>query len=192
MSPNLSGSADPPPLPWVYDYEEEVRRAGGGFLDKPLFRPVVPVRLAGPTGTSQRYVALVDSGCDHVLAPLWLAETIGVDPDEDREIGVGIGGKTRVVRFADVEMQLVEPAAGMTDADAHAHLEWRCQVGFFVHWADPPWMVLLGQVGFFDQFTVSLSRLSQRLSVSPQAEFDDWFPSVSQASPPLKPPRLRP
>jgi hypothetical protein len=47
-------------------------------------------------------------------------------------------------------------------------------VGFFTQW-DPPWALLLGQVGFFDQFTVTMNRLSQALAMEAANEFDGRF-----------------
>lgn len=180
-----------PTFPWIYDYEEEERRAGGGFIEKPLLRPVVPASLLGPTGESSRIVALVDSGCDHILAPLWLAETIGVEPDENREIGIQIGGQERAVRFADVAVRLYEPGSGPTDSDATRHLEWHCQVGFFLHWGDPPWLLILGQIGFFDQYTVTMSRLAQQLAIEADGEFDGRYVDQAVALPPSPSPRFR-
>lgn len=173
---DYGGAASVSDLPWTYDYQEEARGDGAEFLDKPLLRPVVSVMLANGERVSQRYVALVDSGCDHVLAPAWVAHTIGVEPDEDRQMGVRIGGSARSVRFAEVTLRLMEPGGGPTDASATRYIEWECSVGFFTSWADPPWTVLLGQVGFFDEFTVAFSRFTQSLAVEQQDAFDRRHP----------------
>jgi hypothetical protein len=53
-------------------------------------------------------------------------------------------------------------------------LEWQAPVGFFTQW-EPPWGLLLGQVGFFDRFTVTMSRLSQALALEAAEEFDHRF-----------------
>jgi hypothetical protein len=181
-----------PPFSWTYQYEEEPRAQGSAFLEKPLLRPVVPAALEGPTGESPRIVALVDSGCDHVLAPLWLAETVGVEPDESQQIGIRIGGETRTVRFAEVRLRLFEPGAGTTDSDAASAIDWTCQVGFFMRWSDPPWLLILGQLGFFDRFTVTMSRFSQRLAIEDQEQFDERFASSPVTPSPSGDPRFRP
>jgi hypothetical protein len=36
----------------------------------------------------------------------------------------------------------------------------------------PPWLMVLGQAGFFDRFTVVMSRLSQALAIEDQEPFD--------------------
>jgi hypothetical protein len=51
---------------------------------------------------------------------------------------------------------------------------WQTEVGFFDTW-EPPRPVLLGQVGFFDHFTVSMSHSAQALAVEPWNEFDQRF-----------------
>jgi hypothetical protein len=105
-----------------------------------------------------------------------MAETIGVQPDENRTVRVRIGGESRKVCFQDVRMRLCAPN------EAAGCVEWEAQVGFFMRWGDPPWLVLLGQVGFFDRFTVTMSRLAQRLSVGEQEEFDNRHPPGARAA----------
>jgi hypothetical protein len=43
---------------------------------------------------------------------------------------------------------------------------------------EAPWQVVLGQVGFFDQFTVTFSRQALRLAVEPVEAFDARFDSA--------------
>jgi hypothetical protein len=52
---------------------------------------------------------------------------------------------------------------------------WRAEVGFFNEWTSAPWQVLLGQVGFFDQFTVTFSRTALQLAIEGAERFDDRF-----------------
>jgi hypothetical protein len=46
------------------------------------------------------------------------------------------------------------------------------EVGFFSAWTSAPWQVLLGQVGFFDQFTVTFSRRDFQLAIEDGEAFD--------------------
>lgn len=177
-------------FPWVYPYQEEPRTAGGHFLRKPLLRPVVRVKLVGDRPSSQFHLALVDSGADHVLAPEWMARDIGVTPDSQREIAIRIGGKSRVVRFQDVRVRLVHPDEPEGDREPHHH-EWHTQVGFFMNWPDPPWLIVLGQYGFFDPCTVTMNRESAAVAITEREDFDSRF-GVPIAPPPSKPPRLAP
>jgi Aspartyl protease len=187
--PNWWASANarlaPRPFPWIFPYLEEERVQGGDFLVKPLLRPVVTVRFVGERLGSQNLAALVDSGSDHTVAAPWIAQDIGVRPDSSREIMLSIGGSPRRVRFADVTVQLLPPERGLFEGgyDATEVHEWQIQVGFFTEWQAPPWNVVLGQVGFFDKFTVTMSRQAQALAISDAARFDDWFPQPTAQQP---------
>ncbi len=77
-------------MSWSYDYVEEKRGEGWAWHDKALLRPAVLIQLAGSNPAADTFVALVDSGCDHVLAPEWLARLIGVEPDLNREVSIRI------------------------------------------------------------------------------------------------------
>lgn len=156
-------------------------------------RPIVLVRLVGSRVGEHNIAALVDSGCDHVVAAPWVAQEIGVTPDPNREIRVKIGGARRPIRFADVSIRLLSPEATLGDGshDPQSVHEWEAEVGFFTEWQAPPWGVLLGQVGFFDQFTLSFSRESGALAVSALEDFGARFP-LRPADPPVDAPRFRP
>lgn len=39
-------------------------------------------------------------------------------------------------------------------------------------WSDPPFLIILEQVEFFDEFTVTVSRYAQALTVDHQGDFD--------------------
>jgi hypothetical protein len=45
---------------------------------------------------------------------------------------------------------------------------------FFTQW-EPPWGLLLGQIGFFDRFTVTMNRISQASALEAVDEFDRRF-----------------
>ena len=46
---------------------------------------------------------------------------------------------------------------------------------FFSEWTSAPWQVLLGQVGFFDQFTVTFSRSTLQLAIEDAEGFDKRY-----------------
>jgi Aspartyl protease len=188
--------AAPPAFPWVYPYTEERRVDGAEFLLKALLRPLVIVRFEGERLGSHNVVALVDSGADHILVSPWIAQDIGVTPDPNRSIMSRIGGATRPVQFADVRVILAPPdieidAGGF---DRGRCYEWEAQVGFFTTWQSPPWSVVLGQIGFFDRFTVTMNRQSQALAITAVEDFDDRYPQPPRAAqlPPTRRPRLLP
>jgi hypothetical protein len=155
----------PPPLPWVYPYQEDGPRLGSVVL-----RPIVPITLVAEDAAPPS-LALVDSGCEHVLAAPWLANAVGIDPGHShREIDLGVGGETVKVRFADLTLRLHPPAVDGDDV----YLEWQGEVGFVHHWR-PTWPILVGQVGFLDQFTVTMSRLAQQVAIEAPDSFDERY-----------------
>jgi hypothetical protein len=140
---------------------------------------------------SQNIQALVDSGSDHVLAAPWIAQDIGVTPDASRELMVQIGGANRRVQFADISIQLLPPEFSVTEGgyDPVGVFEWNTQVGFFLEWKNPPWSMVLGQIGFFDQFTITLNRESQALAVTHLEDFDTRYPQLPVDNSAPSPPR---
>lgn len=183
----------PRAFPWIFPYEEELRVEGSGFLRKPLLRPVVLVRMVGSRAGEHNLAALVDSGCDHVVAAPWVAQDIGVEPDANRQIRVRIGGAPRTVRFADVSIRLLPPETPTAEGshDPRQTHEWQAEVGFFTEWQAPPWNVVLGQVGFFDQFTLTFSREARAVAVTALDDFDRRFPPEPAGGQP-PPPRFTP
>ncbi len=58
--------------------------------------------------------------------------------------------------------------------DSGARREWEAPVGFVDGWHSFG-LVLLGNVGFLDHFTVTASRFSQAVAVEDRDRFDDRF-----------------
>jgi hypothetical protein len=155
---------------WRYGYEEEGRASNASPLG-PIYRPVVPIQFVGPNGPSAAvHLALVDSGANSIMTPEWVAMELGIELDDDRSTSVGLGGKPRRVRYAAATLRLLPPS----NLDDEEPVEWETDVGF-MDWGDPPWMVILGQRGFFDTFTVTMSQFSQQLAVHRVQHFDDLY-----------------
>jgi hypothetical protein len=117
----------------------------------------------------QSVLALVDSGSERTLSGMGLARVIDVRPDPDREMVLGVGGAWRKARFTEITLRL-----GSLEVAGDEYLEWEATVGFFTQW-EPPWGLLLGQVGFFDHFTVTMNRISQAFALEAVEEFDRRF-----------------
>jgi hypothetical protein len=154
-------------FPWVFPYGEDLVSRTSAVTDRVILRPFVTVAMVGQE--EQSVLALVDSGSEHTLSGMGFARLTGVEPDPNTETVLGVGGAWRTARFADVTLRL-----GPRDAPPKEHLEWQAPVGFFTQW-EPPWGLLLGQVGFFDRFTVTMSRLSQALALEAGEDFDRRF-----------------
>lgn len=155
------------PFRWVFPYAEDPTSGRTHPTGRIVYRPVVNLTLSGPAEEAT-FLALVDSGAERVLAAPGVARQIGVTPDEDRPVPLKIGGETRLVHPADVTLKIASPSS-------ESDVEWRAEVGFFSAWTSAPWQVVLGQVGFFDQFTVTFSRQALRLAIEPVEAFDARF-----------------
>ena len=82
------------------------------------------------------------------------------DRDVDR-LTLGIGGRVVEALFAPVTIRLYRDHSG------GEFVEWRTDVGFIEPW-DAEFFVILGQIGFFDQCTVAMSRTSLTVHIEPQ------------------------
>jgi hypothetical protein len=154
------------PFPWIFPYTEDVASGPTHPTGRIVYRPVVSITLAGPEPDyDATFFALVDSGAERVLAAPGVARQIGVTPDTDQPTPLKIGGEKRFVHPADVTLRLA-PEPGMPG------VEWQAEVGFFSEWTSAPWQVILGQVGFFDQFTITFSRHGLLLAVEDVESFD--------------------
>lgn len=156
---------------WLYPFfaEPEPRR------DRAVLRPVVTISFEGFDGIVVD--ALFDSGSDHVLADASIADALGIDLTNafDSE-PLGIAGAVVEARFAAVNALLIP----WVPHDI-APIEWSLDVGFIKAWL-PLYPVILGNRGFFDQFTVSLSRFAQTTAVEPSTTFDERFGVLPPAS----------
>jgi hypothetical protein len=158
----------PVPFPWVFPYVEDPDTRPRSPEERSVLRPALELTLVGSSGERQTVLALVDSGSEHVLAAPFLARAIQAEPDPNRELTIGIGGRPRQVRFTDVLLRISPPGA------PDEFEEWQAEVGFFSSWT-PSWGAILGQIGFFDHFCISMSRYSQALAMEPFDAFDKRF-----------------
>ena len=156
---------------WLFRYVEDPADDLSQRLGRqPPYRPVAPVRLVD-RHRAPRVAAVVDSGSERTLASPVLARAIGVDLTSAPEGVIHVGGGPRQVRFATVTIEL---HADLLNDQAPPLDQWDAEVGFFDQWS-PAWAVLLGGVGFFDRFTVTLHRAARAFVVEPQEAFDERF-----------------
>lgn len=159
--------AEPPDLPWIYPYRSDSQSTR---LGKDVLRPFVLVSLAAGDQTTPILRGLVDTGADGILASDLLADQLGIDPDDhDGETTHAVGGRTAIARYRTVELRLHPP-----DPTSDALLAWQAPVGFITDW-DNYGLVLLGSVGFLDQWTVTASRFAQAVAIEERDTFDHRF-----------------
>jgi len=158
------------PLPWLYSYREYLQSTR---LGQPILRPFVPVSLVHRDQSTSRLEGLIDTGADAILASDLLTEELEIDLTENEgEATHAVGGKVLETRYKTIDLRLY-PSDGSEDT----YIQWQAQVGFVKGWHSDG-LVLLGSVGFLDQFTVTASRFAQAIAVEERDGFDDRFGTV--------------
>ncbi len=126
-----------------------------------LYRPMVPVRVKGLTG-SITFLALLDTGADATLLPRSLGEAIGVRIDESRHsLATGIGGEQLVVHLGDV---------GLEVSTGEERYRWWTAVGFaaFPHPEDE--IAILGHAGVLNLFVATFDGEKREVELQPTPE----------------------
>jgi hypothetical protein len=127
-----------------------------------VFRPVIPVDLAGPDGEIDFY-ALVDTGSDDTLIPRYVADELGLGIDDDRVGEVtGIGGEKIPVAKADVELRV-------SDGDSAAL--WNASVGVIGDGDGGGDYVILGHKSCLEFFTATFAGDGRTLELTPNNTF---------------------
>jgi hypothetical protein len=158
------------PLPWLYSYREDGRSTR---LGQPVLRPFVPVSLVHRDQSTSQLTGLIDTGADAILASDLLTVELEIDLTENEgEADHAVGGKVLETRYKTIDLRLY-PSDGAKDS----YIQWQAQVGFVKGWHSDG-LVLLGSVGFLDQFTVSASRFAQAVAVEDRDAFDERFGTV--------------
>ena len=156
-----------PSFPWVFPYTEDVVSRTSAVTNRTILRPAMKVTMVARE--EQASSPWWTRGLSPRFSGMGLARVIDADPDPDREMVLGVGGAWRKARFTEITLRLDAP-----EASRNEHLEWEATVGFFTQW-EPPWGLLLGQVGFFDHFTVTMNRVSQAFALEAVDEFDGRY-----------------
>jgi len=108
-------------------------------------RPEISVKVMGPTG-SVKLDALVDTGSDLTLIPLWIAGQIGVTIDNS--VRWPLGG---------IAGQVIEASPGHVDLEISSKgsfFRWTTVVMFVDYPAGSKATTILGHSGFLDFFRV--------------------------------------
>lgn len=128
----------------IFPYWQEVRDGETRWL--PLVRPT----LAGPSGVSIAVWALADSGAEHNVFSLEVAQALRVDPRDGASVTlVGIGGTEVHGALLPVAFQL-------------GRYRWTAPVIFSRAVAERG---VLGQAGFFAFFTVTFRYRKREVEV---------------------------
>lgn len=159
----------PGDFPWTFPYRPDptLPETGG----RAILRPVLDVTFDGLDVWTP---ALVDSGSRFNLAANWIARGLGIVLDDDDLCHrIRIAGATRVVSFHEVSMG-IRPHLSSGDP----HQRWSAKVGFIKSSWEPPWMIL-GQVGFFDHFTITMQAEVGAMAIEEPKKFRQRFPNAT-------------
>jgi hypothetical protein len=106
------------------------------------------------------------------LASTQLADDMGLDLGASTSrLKLGIGGRSAEAIFAPVQIRLYR------DHSDEEFVTWTADIGFLTPW-DAEFYVILGQVGFFDEFTVSMSRRLLATHIGPEDALADQVNST--------------
>ena len=123
---------------------------------------------------SNKYGALVDSGCDYVLMSRHVADEAMVDLYQGLDHELKIGGALRKLLMVNATIRLCDPSIDNDDERCLVDnmVEWETEVGVFIDWLDPDFQVVLGQVGFFSHFTVTMNHYSRAIVIEELDQLD--------------------
>jgi hypothetical protein len=156
----------PPPFPWIYPYHEDP--AGTKLFDREVLRPMVTVSVAGMRNS---VLGLVDSGSERTIIAPWIGRELGLYPDSDApSIPLGMGGEILPTAIYQASLRLHAP-----DPHGDDYLEWETEIGVPTKWRAPVWNAILGGIGFFNRYTVTMQRDVQAMVVESFETFEERF-----------------
>lgn len=130
---------------------------GGATL---LPRPLLAVRITGPSGSCLRD-SLLDTGADETVLDPSVATLIGVDLNQALEREINLVGRGRIrCRYASVQLRITD---GLSET-----YEWDTVVGFAPF---PLLRGLLGFAGFLQFFDAAFRGADQEVTLLPNARF---------------------
>jgi hypothetical protein len=141
-----------------YPYRQDAQLSWDSKL---VLRPLLPVSLVNGDRETPRLAGLVASGADLTLVSDLLAEQLGIGLEDYEGEGVhrfGIG--VVEARYKTIDLRLHSPDAAET-----GYRQWRAKIGFVQDWHSNG-LVVLGSVGFFDQFVVSMGGSAQAVAIA--------------------------
>jgi hypothetical protein len=153
---------------WLYPFRQDAQLGWHGEL---VLRPLLPVSLVNGDRETPRLAGLVASGADLTLVSALLAEQLGIDLEDYEGEGdhLAAGGVVRA-RYKTIDLRLHAPDAGQGPDAAEGGYrqwrQWRSKIGFVENCWYSDGLVVLGGVGFFDQFEVAIGGPSQAVAIA--------------------------
>lgn len=113
--------------------------------------PSIPITFSGNQKISN--LALLDSGADISVVPKAIADWLGLDLTGERKTAFGIGGK----------VEAVDSKTNILIERGHEKYYLQIPVKVIMDQYDFP--VLLGRLGFFDNFIISFDQSNEKVTL---------------------------
>ncbi len=121
-------------------------------------RPEVPVTMIGPART-RTLLGLVDTGSDHTIVPMSVADNLGLDVNEFAITTANVfGGQSVRLQSGEVVLRLEADGATVT---------WPTLVSFFDFPSEADETIILGHAGFLEFFTSTFDGELESLTLVP-------------------------
>jgi len=160
VSPSCSVLADA----WLFPYTDFGESHAA--LRRPVLRAAFPVRVPGRRRT---FSALVDAGGPVTVVAREVMSAGGGDPvDTGETLPIRLGGRQFSAPLFELTLEALPPG----DLDVPA-IEWRGIVGVLSPFPHQGTSVILGQIGFLENFTVTFG--PERFAVEPAEAFNARF-----------------
>ena len=131
-----------------------VLRSDGGTEVRTIYRPLVPVRIVGSSGTVE-VLGLLDTGADTTILPWFLVQERGISVASDNRWRLrGVGNQVVSVSSGRVELQM---------GRGRSSLHWSAEVGFIQERT----VAVLGHAGFLEHFRVVFDGLRHEVTLQP-------------------------
>jgi hypothetical protein len=145
----------------IFPYRSVIAEAPGGADYYLLRRPEIPIAIEGPI-RSGTYLGLVDTGSDHTILPMAIAQYLGVvvEPESGPPAMV-FGGHRVQLAVGEVVFRLQTP----DDV-----IKWTTEVCFFESREQDDDSLILGHSGFLDFFSATFDGKLGALSLDPNDE----------------------
>lgn len=127
-----------------------------------VYRPIIPLTIAGPTRT-KRVRGLVDTGSDDTLLPRSFADELGVGLDEKQGIKItNVSEKPVAVAYGNIHFGLKSSTESYS---------WSAQVGFIDYRDAENELVILGHKGCLEFFQLFFNGPKKELEIKPGTTF---------------------
>ncbi|MEK7558605.1 MAG: hypothetical protein AAB507_02145 [Patescibacteria group bacterium] len=127
-------------MKYKYLADAQTETIGGHYVK----RPVIEIELSKKGHKSRKFIAIIDSGADHILMSTEIAELFGIN-----------WRKSRTRKITGISMQQQDGYVGEINLSVSHIGETLTMPVLFINFRIP---ILLGQEGFFDNYRIKFEK----------------------------------